>query len=295
MSIIATHIKAEDGFTVMELLVASALGALIMAMVIASVFLNQQFYHEDVVRTRITSNLRSSMDIISMNIRQSGEHLSTSFPAVEVADGGSTLPDQLTLRRGKISEVLTLCNDASDGDVRLYVSSTASAEPECLAGNVATTLGLWEAERNGETVRAYIYDRVTKVGEWVDYSGIGTSSGDDYISNTALENDYVAMQTNVYFLEEYRFELESGTQTLNVFVDGVYDEPRPVAFSVSDFRVEVLLEDSSTVASLNGSSAYTWKDIRQIQVTLTGEEARRKRTFTGSLSASYFPRNVLSE
>src|SRR5690606_49337 len=92
----------EGGFTLLEVLVSMSLTGILMAMVIGSVLLFQGGYATDVVRTRVNSNLRSAMDILSMNIRQAGENLQASFPAVIVEDGEGGAPDVLRVRRSLI-------------------------------------------------------------------------------------------------------------------------------------------------------------------------------------------------
>lgn len=287
--------RAESGFTLLELLVASGLGSLMMAIILSSIFLNQQAYHEDVVRMRIVSNLRSAVDIISMNIRQSGEHLSASFPAIEVTNGASGAPDTLTLRRGLISDILAVCTNITAGSTQAFISSAISPKPECLAANVTSLLTIWENERDGGSIRAYIYDRVTGTGEWFDYTGSGTSSGDYYLQTSPLQNAYIAEQSSIYLLEEYSFELVAGDNTLQVYTNGDFSEARPLAFGVVGFQVQVEMVDGTTLDALNASSTQSWKDIKQVILDLEGQEIRRKRTFTSSFRAGYFPRNVLSE
>src|SRR5690606_14236408 len=89
----------ESGFTLIEAIVAMGLMGVVMTMVVGHVLSIHEGYHTDVVRTRINSNLRSAMDMVAMNIRQAGENLQSSFPALVLEDGGADNPDTLILRR----------------------------------------------------------------------------------------------------------------------------------------------------------------------------------------------------
>ena len=289
--------ESEAGFTLTEVLVATGLTSILMATVIGHVMMIRQGYFDDIVRTRINSNLRSAMDILSMNIRQAGENLATSFPAVELANGGVGSSDTLTLRRAIVGEALTICNDATAGDTTLNVSSAAVASTDCTASNVANVYSVFDTYRQSDAdgvVRAFLFDTINGTSEFVDFTAGGESLGEYYLTVSELENDFPAETSFVFLIEEYRFERDSLEDTLVLTVDGISAEPKTVAFSVSDFQVDLELADGSVAQALDVSSAASWRDILQVDVTLSGEETRRDRTLTSSIEAQYFPRNVLS-
>ncbi len=294
---ISKETASERGFTLTEVLVATALTSIVMVAVIGHVLIIRQGYFEDIIRTRINSNLRSAMDIISMNVRQAGENLQTSFPAVVLEDGTAPESDVLTLRRAIFSEVLTLCQAASTGDTTLDVSSASVGTPDCTASNIGNVHQVFENYRatgEDQEVRAYVFNRISGVGEFVDYTGGGTSGGEYYLDVSELQNDYAASTSYVYMIEEYRFARDEIEDTLTLVIDGKTDEVQTVAFSVSEMQISIAIEDGSTINTLNFASAATWRDILQISVTLEGEEQRKDRTLSASITAEYFPRNVLS-
>ncbi|MCB0322203.1 MAG: prepilin-type N-terminal cleavage/methylation domain-containing protein [Bdellovibrionales bacterium] len=286
----------ERGFTLVELLVATGLTSIVLATVIGHVLIIRQGYFDDIIRTRINSNLRSAMDIISMNIRQAGENLAPAFPAVVLENGLITPSDTLVLRRALIAEVLTICVDASSGDTTLSVSSAAAGSSDCTPSNIASVHASFEEYRtnNGEDIRAFVYDQLTGEGEFVDYTGGGISSGEYFLNISSLQNDFTARTSYVYLIEEYRFSQNPVEQTLVLTADGETDQPQTVAFSVSQFEVSIQLEDGSVVDELTFASATDWRDIQRISVTLVGQEARKSRVLEASITAEYFPRNVLS-
>lgn len=282
----------EAGFTVMELLVATAIGTLITGLLVGNVVTNQQAYHEDVVRTRINSNLRSALDIVAMNIRQAGENLSRSFPAVQVEDG---LSDILILRRAILSEVLTVCESIGPGETSLDLSDNSSANPECLPGNAINVINRVESYRDGESIRIYLYNRVSREGEFLDFTRVESAGGEYRATVSAVQSAYANGSAALYVIEEFRFELNATADSLQLTVDGVSDQPRAVAFSVVGFDVAIQRNDGSVESELTLASSYDWKEISEIGVRLTGRETRKNRVFETSISAGFFPRNVLSE
>lgn len=288
---------SSAGFTITELLVAGAMSSILMAAVIGHVFIVRNGYFDDIVRTKINSNLRSAMDIVSMNIRQAGENLESGFPAIEVVDGDEDVSDILILRRALRSEVLTLCVEAHAGTTTLEVSSAAVGTGDCTASNVMHVHRVFEEFREQDPdseVRAYIYNRISGQGEFVDYTDGGESGDEYYLTTSALKNDYDARTTYIYLLEEYRFERDLIEDVFVLTINGRTEEPQTVAFAVTDIEIALRMSDGSTISELNSQSSMSWRDIRRVSVTLSGEEQRRERTLRGSITAEYFPRNVLS-
>ncbi len=280
----------------MELLVAMFLTAIFMSLAMANIFTIRQAYLEDIVRLRVNSNLRSSMDIISMNVRQAGENLEGSFPSLLLYDSAED-GDTLVLRRNLLSDVLTLCQDVSEGDTRVFVSIAGASEPECIASNVLSAHQEFANFRNAsdDTVRIFLYNRVDKTGEFVDFEGEGDIGGTDYyLDVSSIPDDYVAETTSIYMLEEFMFEVEKGEETLFLYVDRDFDEPQAVAFSVTEFQVSLQMQDGSTLTSLEEDSAAEWQDLQKVVLTLTGRGTWKEKVVESSLTSSYFPRNVLS-
>ena len=281
----------------MELLVASTLSGLMMALVVGNILSGQTTYSEDVIRTKINSNLRSSMDIMSMNIRQAGENLPEDFEVVKIIDGVGTDPDELTLRRNLISDVLTICNNLSIGSTTVRVSSTTLTDPECIIGNVNSTHQAFSTFRTEatSTVKAFLYDRSSGTGEFVDYTAEGNSGGELFLTIEGPTNDYAQLTSNIYLVEEWRFNLNETTNTLDVYRDGDSATALTVAFDISDFQARLQMSDSTYIDALDGTHAtLNWKGIRQVEITLEGHDQRKDRVFTSSITAKYFPRNVLS-
>ncbi|MCB0338856.1 MAG: prepilin-type N-terminal cleavage/methylation domain-containing protein [Bdellovibrionales bacterium] len=288
--------KYERGFSLMEVLISSGISSVVMAMIISSVMVVRDGFYTDVVRTRINSNLRSSTDIIAMNIRQAGENLQRTFPAILVTDEAIDGATTLTLRRNLVPEILTLCTAASSGTQSLYVSSSSNSNSACIASNVEPLYDVFDELRvdNGNSLRIFIYDRSAQVGEFLNFTTGGQSGGEYYLFTNSISRDYPALQTSIYAIEEYSFELDSENETLQLFIDGDITSPQAVAFSISDFSVELTMDDGNTLTSFSETDEKNWKEIRNIKISLAGNEAYKGETISNSMTAEYFPRNVLS-
>ncbi|MBX7138200.1 MAG: prepilin-type N-terminal cleavage/methylation domain-containing protein [Oligoflexia bacterium] len=291
------RVTHSSGFTLVELLVSMGLTAVVMTLVLSGVLAFRTGYYQDIVRTRINGNLRSAMDIISMNVRQAGENLQSNFPAIILTNGSASAADTLKLRRNLVPEILTLCTTIAAGASTLAVSSASTANAECVPANVAPLYTVFEGLRNsnGGSMRVFIYDRSTRTGEFVDYS-LGTFAGGQYsITISAAQHAYTQLNTGVYIVEEYAFEVDAAQKTLNLYIDDQRDTPQAVAFGVTNFQVSLEMSDHTTLSAFTQSSGtQDWKDIEQIDLTLNGEDSYRGETITSSISAQYFPRNVLS-
>ncbi len=162
--------------------------------------------------------------------------------------------------------------------------------------NVTSLYNSFRSERvaNDNLIKLWIYNSTTRVGQYIDYTEEGTSSGKYFLTVEALPAAFTAGTTYLYYIEEYEFSLDEATDTLNLTRNSDSETLEPVAFSVSDMNISVLLQNSSSVTSLPPAGANTWKDMSYVTVTLTGSEVRKSQTYSTTISGNYYPRNVLS-
>ena len=98
--------SCADGYTLIELLVALAVASALLGATLAVAMSSRESYTTDQNRTRTNQNLRAALDLVGIEIRQSGERLPSDFPALEIVDGAEGAPDRLILRRNLLDEVL---------------------------------------------------------------------------------------------------------------------------------------------------------------------------------------------
>src|SRR5690606_6020349 len=72
-------LASDKGFTLVELLVTSFLGLIMLALTLSATTSNRRLYKYDLVRTRINQNMRSALDIMGIDVRQAGENLFSTF------------------------------------------------------------------------------------------------------------------------------------------------------------------------------------------------------------------------
>ena len=284
------------GFTVVEVLVAISMSAIMFALVSGTIRFQSDIYVSDIARVRIQQNLRGTLDIVAMNVRQAGEGLDAYFPALTLVQQNTPSTSKLTIRRKIVSEVFSTCKVLNPGDSEIYVSDDTSIETACFPANVAASVATWSAYRASKStnVPIYIYDRVGKNGEFVNYLAEGVTGGDNYLQIQPVVGTYPARSTSIYILEEYSFSLDQPTDTLQLFTNGDTDTPQDVAYHVTDFQVRLTMNDGSARTSLAPTDTLKWKDIRAVSVNLAGDETWKTKTFNRTVSGSFFPRNVLS-
>jgi len=292
--------QKQAGFTLLEMLFAISISGVAMAMVVSFMVTSQNTYAEDVVRTRINSNLRTAMDVIALNIRQAGEKSPKRFDVIKLEDGASGASDRLVLRRVLYSGALTLCHDRHPGATELPVTSSHDwdRDKECVPGNSENIRNDFIDMRtdNGGTLKIFIIDKITLESEFLDYTGERFHYKQDRLITSPITKSYDKKDANFYIIEEWAYELDQSTNTLMLFKNGDTANGEALVFGVTDFQVkiemfgDVFLDEYDT-----SNSPYFWKNIRGVEIVLSGEEVRKNRTFTSSITSTYFPRNVLSE
>ena len=217
--------ERQSGFTIMELLIYMFLSLIVVQAIAGTVLSFRLAAHNDTIRTRLDQNLASAARIVTQNLTQAGEYLSKTFPAIELASG---TPDTLTIRKGKIQQTLSLCKTLGSGATdRIYVSTTTTGAPSsCVLANMQPNFTAWEAYRtaNGNTVKAFIYDVTTKVGEFFDYT-LGTTGTEYYLTRGSgtWANSYTPTSTTLYLIEELKITKTS--DRLEVIKDGNTSNP----------------------------------------------------------------------
>ncbi len=271
------------------------LGLLIVGLGLSTVLVNRNVLGKETARTRLTQNLRGTLDIIGTDIRIAGENLSAAFPAVLVTNGTSGASDTLTIRRNLLDEVLPLCTAIASGST---VTSAFFAIPGTVSGCTysghTNDFNAWRNYRinNGTIIDAFIYNTVAKSGEFFKHTG-ETNSGTSYSLTRAAGTwgaSYAVGATAIYALEEWTYRLNGGI--LQVIQNRDNANPLNVSFGITNFQVAAIMQDGSTKSSFVATDA--WNTIAQLQIDITGEDRYAGRTIIKTVTGKFFPRNVLS-
>ena len=287
---------AERGFTILELLVAAFLGLLVMALALSTTLVSRNVLGKDTIRVQLAQNLRGGLDIIGTDIRIGGENLGPGFPAIEVTDGTAGAPDTLYVRRNLADEVLPVCVSIAAGSgVGQVVFANSPTVTGCVYAGHTHDYTAWRTKRlaaPGGKLDAYIFDTVSKKGEFFRYNGEADTGTTYYITRTAgnFTNAYPATSSSVYLLEEWKYQVQNGV--LQVIQNNDTANALNVIFNVTNFQIQALMQDGTVKTSFARTDA--WTQISEMQVDLTGSERYARNNITRMLTGKFFPRNVLS-
>jgi Tfp pilus assembly protein PilW len=292
----------QRGYTLVEFLIASSLSLALGGMLLASLSANRRLYKYDLVRTRVSQNLRSAIEIIGLDVRQAGENLPPLFPAIEIVDGAAGAPDELIVRRNLLDESIRICTQLDSGAPTniLNFGDTSGTLAGCDYSSLADTFASWQAYRAaapGNEVPAYIYDAALLRGEHFTFAGENDSGSQFTISaddaSWGAEYGSVAAGSplaSAYVIEEWRYRLNG--DVLELIINDDTSSPLNVVFDVTDFQVSATLVDGSTQTSYG--VGQDWTLIEALQVSLTGQSTAIGNQIQKTISSSFFPRNVLS-
>lgn len=286
-----------------ELMVAMAVVLAMSAAAMTVTESSRTTYETDQARTAVNQNLRTGLDMMAVDVRQAGERLPGDVPAILITDGG-TGPDSLVLRRNLLDSVLPLCIDVLAGTTAedvVIADPSAGSPPGCSPVDDADgdgwpdNLQEWRQHRldHGGQVRAYLYNPVSRVGEYFEYDTEDASGFHLHASDSqAWQNDYlVADLSRVYMLEERTYRLQG--DVLQILMNGETSSSLNLVSDITGFATRAFMEDGTTRTSLGPSDA--WSTLQSVEVVLSGRGTFLDRTADRSLEARFFPRNVLSQ
>ena len=284
--------------TILELLVSSFLGLLIVGMAFSTLMSSQRTVTGDINRTRLSQNLRSVMDFLAVDSRQAGEQLPGIFPAIALADGGGTNPDTLTFRRNIISESLTICSNINAGSNLGNINLTTNSggrPPVCVHGSQKVAYDSWNdylAEKGGE-FKAYIFNTSTRQGEFFTITGLSDAGSTMNLiaSNKTFTNTYPRYTSVLYVIEEWQYSLSNDRELILVENQDNL-AAKKIAFDITGFQVSIKLNDGSSLDTFDDTNR--WGNISAIEISLEGESSSGKQIYKDSLNSKFFPRNILS-
>ena len=286
----------DKGFTVTELVVVSFLGLLMLALTMSATLSNRRLYKYDLVRTKVNQNLRSALDIIGIDVREAGENLPSTFPAIEVINGSSGAPDQLIIRRNLLDESFNFCQAiaASSNNTQIIVADNSLTTQGCDKTSNATAYTNWSAYRTAHNgaVDAYAYDRVAHLGEFIRFTAEVNNSTQYQITKSAgtWAHGYAVGSANLYVLEEWKYRISNNT--LQIIVNQDTANTLDVVDNVNDFQVTARLQNGTTQNAF--SVTDSWSSLESLEVSITGRDTYAKSNVQRTLTSRFFPRNILS-
>jgi type IV pilus assembly protein PilW len=289
----------------LELLVALAVTSAVAAATLAIALSSRGVLETDEQRTTINQNLRSGMDLIGVDIRQAGERLPGDMPAIEINDGGAGASDTLVLRRNMLDYTLPLCKDIGAGTSAdsIFVAKkkiVGKIPPGCApvgdddSDGWPDNMQMWRDYRisNGGIIQVFIYDPIAELGEFFLYDAEDKSTFHLHKYNADhWQNDYqVNNGSRIYIMEQLEFRLSG--EVLQSVVNMDASNALNLVNHITDFQARAFLSDGSVQTSFGPSDE--WTELQSVEVTMVGGTDFRDRSMDRTLTARFFPRNILS-
>ncbi len=293
---------ARDGFTLTELLIAMAVGGIIMAALLQLVLSTQRLYQSDSARTTVNQNATVALTAMTNDLRQAGERLTRDFPALSV--DGAAGAERVTMRRSVLDAVLPVCKDVKGGTATdvVFISKKGggggSLPPNCKDSSAEVGFNEWIAYRKaqGGKVDAFIFDPVTGQGEMFTYDAEDGSGQHIHRSGGKWLNDYpVDNKPRVYMMEQVSYQ-QSGTYLMRqvgnepaiAYLPGVTSlDIRPIVLNAAGAE--------TTVTGPFPAAPLSWKDLYRLDIVLTAQQRAGSQAVTRTYTSSFVPRNVFSE
>ena len=306
--------SSTDGLTLVELLIALAVSALVIGLALPMLLSHQRLVQVDQARTEVFQNLRNAMEIVGTDVRIAGERLDQRggpniFP-VQIIPGDNGEPDELILRRNLLDYTLPVCDNISAGKHNINFRRQGNAPPwneyhQCDIVPDDPAVDTWQEylEEFQDGIRAYIYDPKNKHGEFftledIDSSGFQLHRTDDeswqHSYGVSNQDDGPPQNLpNFYILEERRYQLDKDNNILELVVNE--EEAISIVGNIIDFQVRAVLDDDDQTELEEISTVSEWRNIRAIRVLLESESEVQGETLQRQLESRFFPRNVLSD
>lgn len=316
--------RPRNGFTIVELLVAVAIGMSFIGFISLSFVNSRRQLAADLVRVESNANLQLALELVGSELRSLGARLVENFPALIVIDGDNN--DQLIARRSVVSG-LSVCQEikagnstsqiiiATDalGSVKdsngstIMVDNGVGGEVPLLASSCvsdSTTIAAaseWtEAYKPLPTLIGYLFNRANSAAHPFSFSNFAPGASFALVGSPkggSWSGEFTPLTSSAYLIEEVNFRI-SADNVLEAVRSDFPAHPMALIPDVERFDITVTVNDvdpvsgvESTITKKSFQGADNWRKIDAISVTLTIRDNNGKLR-TGS--SSFTPRNVFS-
>ncbi|HIK37192.1 MAG: hypothetical protein N3D76_06395 [Geminocystis sp.] len=319
----ANHKGDEKGFTLLEALVASIMGAIVVVLGLEGYMQIRRLIAEEHITNDVQQRLRIAMINLGQDIQQAGELLpdAGTLNAIEIGGTNNTL---LVVRKGipgvnpqMIQSCVAL--NANTFNMLLVAHETGCSyrspgEIDRNNNTIPDVLETWEAVRRGRPEgkwRIYILDRNNNRDQFFVYARSNQSTAASVhpggTSNSLpriwfegqWQNDYAQNNTWVYAIEERRYRLRGNSTdgfNLELIVNGDNNNPFTLVERIRNINVTANPPANGTNVRTNCDRTSFTVTIEALpprdvypQVLLGWNDTRRREKFT--LQQTFVPRN----
>lgn len=282
------------GLTLVELLIASAISILILALLVPIVMGSRRLYTLDQSRTGVNQDLQAAMSMIGDDLRQAGQGLlyagagynSSPKPIVVTAGTpGDTLEVWFARSGTNVPTPIGLCGNHTASFIPVASSSNNCGQGDANNNNIPDVAEPFNNYRiaQGGSIQAYLYNPTLLTGKLITLTGgSGTATNYSFIYTGSSSGTY-GQGSSLMLVDRRQYSLSGGQLLLSE--NG--GPGRAIMVGVTLFRVEPL-----TAAGTAWSPSMQLSALSRVRVTLTAADPQG---VTRTQTNDFFPRNFLSQ
>lgn len=250
--------NARRGYTLTELIVAIALGSAVIVTAAAGYLFASKSWLSDGVRLETQQNLRTSVDVLSRDLRFAGACLPDAGPSnikpLAGADSGTT--DSITVR----------------ANVRCAI---ASATANVAAG--ATDINVDNVTNFVAPMLAYILHQNTTTGEYVLV--VDVNQGAFRLTLDTGTTQAYPVGSSVYGAESQTYAIDTSGSVPLLTVTPSIGAPQPAVSGIDRLNIQYVLDRNCTpgpcdVVDLPANDSE-WALVRTVRLDMTARSSRR--------------------
>ncbi|GAA3999828.1 hypothetical protein GCM10022631_08440 [Deinococcus rubellus] len=311
--------RSTAGLTIIELLVVMVILLLILGIILGFTTSSLSLFRADQARNGAEGNARSTFDVLGADIQQTGERLTSDFPALTItqdANGNAVL----TLRRGLADGPLPLCAQTAgsiyvNGNVPVGYNTLFTGGISQLPSACTTTLqdvSTWSTAAGAVgfviDMSNMRYDYLTLLSPAIITTGTiqtvnAVSSPSSVYDPRKVTVGAADKDIRVYLLENRVYSVSNGQLMLSQNTATA----QPATPNVVSFKITPYLKPSTGVTKTTPAIATTlpfppspnpsnlnWKALAFLDVNLTVKDTSGSKTVTRTFNERLTPRNANS-
>lgn len=272
--------RAERGFSLVELLVATTIVSSVLAAVGGLFVVSRNVMQDQILLVETQQGLRSTLETMARDLRLGGAclPLTGDFVVLDATDSATT--DSITTRTGLVRPNLTCVSTALSADMP----------------KTATTLPVGSSSGFGVGLRALIRH---PNGSGESFTITAVPGATSLQKSGGWTQDYPAT-SGVFAVDERTYAVDTSNSALPVLTVGANgSSPVPFAFGVENLTIKYLLARNCPACDIIDAPAAAsddWRIVNEILLTTTVRSRTTARNgqyirLTGRISAK--PRNLL--